>query len=453
MLGVAIWLVIVVSSLFIQLGVGFGAREVMRRKGLAPRTGFLLGLLLGVIGLAITIALRPKLTPEEKAARPSLGAQMGTRWSDVRTSHNFTIVVAAAGAIVAVYVGDVLISGGGPFDKILSTLATVVSGIMVLVLFVVILYWVASQYPEPWRERMRVAVFVGPALLLLIFGLIIPSFYTAKLSLYRGTATDKWYGLGNFRDMFTDRANLLVLRNNLWWVILVTVFSTFIGLSIARFADRMRGEAVAKAAVFIPTAISMVGAGVIWRFIYANNPRSQNGLLNYIWVGMGDVLPGKQEPHYWLQDNTFFGIKSDFLPGSNTVFMIIVMIWIQAGFATVVLSAAMKGVPDDLVEAAKIDGATDRQAFYRIVLPYVKTTVVTVVTTTIIAVLKVFDIVQAMGLGGAFENNVLANQMYTESFTKQNQGYGAAAAVVIFIAVIPVVFINARNQRAMRESR
>ena len=361
------------------------------------------------------------------------------------------------GAVVGVYallaIVDRLLSGDGPFDKIVSTLYTVSTGILALIVFFSVLYFIASRFREPWRERARVMVFVGPALILLIGGLVIPSIMTAKLSLYTGTSADKWYGLGNFRDMFTKRDNLLVLRNNVWWVLLVTTFSTVIGITIARFADRMRGESIAKMFIFLPTAISFVGAGIIWRFIYANNPSKQYGLLNWVWVGLDPVLPGAQEPHYWLQETTFFGIKSDFLPGSNTVFMIIVMIWIQAGFATVVISAAMKGVPDDLVEAAKIDGATDRQAFYKIVLPYVKTTIVTVITTTVIAVLKVFDLVQAMGLGGAFENNVLANQMYTESFTKQNEGYGSAAAVVIFIAVIPVVFVNARNQKAMRGSR
>ena len=364
-------------------------------------------------------------------------------------------VVLAVAVYAVLYVINQGFAGDdeGAVAKVYTTLFTVLMGITVLVLFFSILYWFASQLKEPWRERARVAVFIGPALLLLVGGLIIPSILTARLSLYRGTSADQWYGLGNFRDLFTKRDNLLVLRNNVWWVLLVTGFSTAIGVVIARFADRMRGEPLAKALIFLPTAISMVGAGVIWRFIYANNPSKQYGLLNWIWVGLDPVLPGAQEPHYWLQETTFFGLKSSFLPGSNTVFMIIVMIWIQAGFATVVISAAMKGVPDDLVEAAKIDGATDRQAFFKIVLPYVKTTIVTVITTTVIAVLKVFDIVQAMGLGGAFENNVLANQMYTESFTKQNEGYGSALAVIIFIAVIPIVWVNARNQRAMRESR
>lgn len=378
---------------------------------------------------------------------------MSARLREAADNENVRIGAVVAAGFIVLRILDKVLSGDGPFDKIISTLSTVCTGILALVIFFGVLYILASQFKEPWRERMRIAVFIGPALVLLVGGLIIPSLMTARLSFYTGPSADKWYGLGNFRDMFTERENLLVLRNNIWWVILVTLFSTVIGITIARFADRMRGESGAKMLVFLPTAISFVGAGIIWRFIYANNPSKQYGLLNWIWVGLDPVLPGAQEPQYWLQETTFFGIESDFLPGSNTVFMIIVMIWIQAGFATVVLSAAMKGVPDDLVEAAKIDGATDRQAFYKIVLPYVKTTIVTVVTTTVIAVLKVFDLVQAMGLGGSFENNVLANQMYTESFLKSNEGFGSAAAVIIFIAVIPVVIINARNQRAMRESR
>lgn len=337
--------------------------------------------------------------------------------------------------------------------ELLNTLLIVILGIGIFAAVIAALYWLASQLPEPWRERGRVAVFVGPALLLLIGGLIYPSIYTFWLALFRGDVPDKWYGLGNFRDLFTNSDNLIVLRNNVWWVILVTLFSTAIGVMIARFADGMRGEPIAKAFIFLPTAISMVGAGIIWRFVYASSgtdPDKQYGLLNWMWVQLDPILPGKQAPQFWLQNDTFFGIESNYLPGLNTLFMIVVVIWIQAGFATVVISAAMKGVPDDLVEAAKIDGATNRQAFFRIVIPYVKPTIITVATTTVIAVLKIFDIVQTMGAGGKFGTNVLANDMYNKSFTQQLPGYGAALAVILFIAVIPIVFVNARNQRELR---
>jgi alpha-glucoside transport system permease protein len=335
--------------------------------------------------------------------------------------------------------------------ELFKTLLIVVLGVGGFVLAIGALYWLASRLPEPWRERARVAVFVGPAVLLLVGGLIYPSVNTAKLSLYKGSVPDIWNGLGNYEEVFTNDDNLKVLSNNLWWAVLATTVSVVIGVTIARFADRMRGEPFAKALIFLPTAISMVGAGIIWRFVYANNPSDQYGLLNAIWVKLDPILPGAQEPQYWLQEDTLFGIKSTWIPGLNTIFMIVVVIWIQAGFATVVISAALKGVPDDLVEAAKIDGATDRQAFFRIVLPYIKTTIITVATTITIAVLKIFDIVQTM-TAGLNDTNVLANDMYTKSFTQQLPGYGAALAVILFVLVIPVVIVNARNQRSIREA-
>ncbi len=339
--------------------------------------------------------------------------------------------------------------------QLFSTLLLVAVGILAFSAIIGILYFLVSRLREPWRERGRVGVFVGPALLLLAVGLLYPAVATFKMAFYKGTGPDQWAGLSNFKRIFTLGDNPLVLRNNIWWAIVVTVFSTAMGVVIARFADKMRGERIAKALIFLPTAVSMVGAGIIWRFMYANSGAGdqdkQLGLLNWLWVKLDPILPGKQTAQFWLQNDTFFGIKSSFLPGLNTLFLMVIMIWIQAGFATTVISAAMKGVPDDLVEAAKMDGATDRQAFFRIVLPYVKPTVITVATTTTIAVLKVFDIIQAT-TGGQFHTNTVANDMYVKSFTQSDPGYGAALAVVLFLAVIPIVLINNRNQKELRQN-
>lgn len=325
--------------------------------------------------------------------------------------------------------------------EILKSLLTVGAGILGFLVIIGGLYWLASQLREPWRERARVAVFVGPALLLLL-GLVIPAMINVRYSF--NDRNDKWYGFGNYIDIFTKSDNIIVMRNTLWWGILVTLASTVIGIVIARFADRMRGEPIAKALIFLPTAISMVGAGVIWNFIYS--PK-EYGLLNSLW----QLLPGEQETQFFLQDNKFFGIESNFIPGLNTFFIMVVIIWIQAGFSTVVISAALKGVPEDLVEAAKIDGATDRQAFYRVVLPYIKGTIITVATTTTIAVLKIFDIIQTMGKGGSFGTSTIANEMYEQAFPQDNEGLGAAWAVLLFLLVVPIVFVNARNQKAIRE--
>lgn len=327
--------------------------------------------------------------------------------------------------------------------NILTTLLIVIAGIAGFVTIVAGLYWLASQLPEPWRERARVAVFVGPALLLLL-GLIIPATFNLRYSF--NDRNDKWYGFGNYVDIFTNEASLKVLSNTLWWGLVVTFTSTVIGIVIARFADKMRGEPIAKALIFLPTAISLVGAGIIWNFVYS--PK-QYGLLNSVW----GLLPGEQDTQFWLQDPKLFGIQGWWMPGLNTLLIMAVIIWIQAGFSTVVISAALKGVPDDLVEAARIDGATERQAFYKVVLPYIKGTIITVATTTVIAVLKIFDIIQTMGKGGSFGTSTIANEMYEQGFPQDNEGLGAAWAVLLFLAVAPVVWVNARNQRAIREGR
>jgi alpha-glucoside transport system permease protein len=326
---------------------------------------------------------------------------------------------------------------------IISALGQVVIGLAIFVAVLAALYWLASQLPEPFREWARTAVFVGPGLILLL-GLVIPAILNFRLGFY--DRNDEWYGFGNYTDIFTNSNNIKVLTNTLWWGIIVTAASVIIGIIIARFADRMRGEPIAKAAIFLPTAISMVGAGIIWNFVYS--PK-EYGLLN----SLLRLLPGEQETQFFLQDTELFGVQSQWIPGLNTLLIMVVIIWIQAGFATVVISAALKGVPDDLVEAAKIDGATDRQAFYKVVLPYIKGTIITVVTTIVIAVLKIFDIIQTMGKGGSFGTSTMANEMYEQAFPQDNEGLGAAWAVLLFIAVIPVVFVNARNQRAMREGR
>lgn len=326
---------------------------------------------------------------------------------------------------------------------ILKTLFTVGAGILVFGAILGALYWLASQLREPWRERARVAVFVGPAILLLT-GLVLPALINFRYSF--NDRNDEWYGFKNYVNIFTDSDNLIVMRNTLWWGLVVTAASTIMGIIIARYADRMRGEPVAKALIFLPTAISMVGAGVIWNFVYS--PK-EYGLLNSLY----QLLPGEQETQFFLQDNKFFGLETSFIPGINTFFIMVVVIWIQAGFSTVVISAALKGVPDDLIEAAKIDGATDRQAFYKVVLPYIKGTIITVATTTTIAVLKIFDIIQTMGKGGSFDTSTIANEMYEQGFPQDNEGLGAAWAVLLFLLVVPIVFVNARNQKAMREGR
>jgi alpha-glucoside transport system permease protein len=224
-----------------------------------------------------------------------------------------------------------------------------------------------------------------------------------------------------------------VIWNNLFWVFFVTGFSTVAGLAIAALADHARGENLAKAIIFMPMAISFVGASVIWRFVYAFTPASndQIGLLNAAWVGLGG------EPQTWIQTQPW-----------NSLFLIAIMIWIQTGFAMVLLSAAIKGVPTELTEAALVDGATRAQVFWRITLPQIRATLGVVIITLIIVVLKIYDIVKVM-TSGRFRTNVLANDMFDVAFTDRNRGLGAALAVLIFAGVIPLMIVNIlRTRRA-----
>jgi alpha-glucoside transport system permease protein len=244
-------------------------------------------------------------------------------------------------------------------------------------------------------------------------------------------------GLENFLFAFRSPDVQIVFRNNLMWLVLVTGFSVALGLLIAVLVDRVRHEAAAKSFIFLPLAISFVGASVIWRFVYAFAPagRPQIGLLNAIVVALG------REPVGWLIERSF-----------NNFALIAIMIWLQTGFCMIVFSAALKSIPSEITEAARMDGATEVQTFFRITLPMLQGTMIAVATTVIVAVLKVFDVVFVM-TNGQFDTQVLANRMYAEMFTFRNFGHASALAVILLVAVIPVMVINVRNLREQRSRR
>jgi alpha-glucoside transport system permease protein len=205
--------------------------------------------------------------------------------------------------------------------------------------------------------------------------------------------------------------------------------STLFGLAIAVLADRSRGEPVAKSLIFMPMAISFVGASVIWRFVYAFTPagKDQIGVFNAVWVGFGG------QPQAWLQQAPW-----------NSLFLMAIMIWIQTGFAMVVLSSAIKAVPTELTEAARVDGASEAQTFWRVTLPSIRSTVAVVVTTLVITVLKIYDIVKVM-TNGEFSTSVIANELFSQSFILRNYGRGSTFAVILLLAVIPLMVINVRR--------
>jgi alpha-glucoside transport system permease protein len=276
--------------------------------------------------------------------------------------------------------------------------------------------------------------FLLPAILFLSVGLVVPAIRTTLLSFMDGRS-ENWVGLQNFGWLFSQEEIIRVLTNTLIWVILVPVLATTAGLLYAVLVDKARFEAVAKSLIFMPMAISFVGASIIWRFVYAYRAGDQEqiGLLNQIVVWVGG------EPRQWLQD-----------PPLNTLLLIVIMIWIQAGFAMVVLSAAIKAIPGDIVEAARLDGVNPWQMFWRVTMPSIRPALIVVVVTISIATLKVFDIVRT-STNGNYDTSVVANEMYNQAFRFGQTGQGSALAVFLFILVIPIVIYQIRNLRQQRE--
>jgi len=423
--------------------------------------------------------------------------------------------------------------------------------------------------------KSRAVIFVGPAVLFIAIALIVPAIRTFYLSVLDNDSEDfvggENYGAifsdrnsfdsSNWTNMFTSvpfligvallvialvvgivmhrrtgravefgnptMAPLVVgglliafgaftalrgtLINNLWWVVTVVFVSTALGLAVAVLADQRRGERVAKSIIFMPMAISLVGASVIWRFMYTARDTSaeQTGVINALWVGLGRLSTGSGLPTIfatvaiglvlvalfvmlaralvrqqyaravvpgvlvllvgWLfirftgligggvggftisDDGTVSGETIFFVQEApyNNFWLMVILIWIQTGFAMVILSAAIKAVPTELIEAAKIDGATDSQVFWRVTLPQIGTTIGVVVTTLIVLVMKVYDIVKVV-TNGQFDTQVLANNMFQEAFQFGNTGVGAALAMLIFMSVVPVMYYNIR--RVQREN-
>jgi alpha-glucoside transport system permease protein len=313
-------------------------------------------------------------------------------------------------------------------DKLLQLLVAVVvfAAVMGIVLFV------ADRARGRRTDVVSGVAFIAPAVLLLLVGLLYPAGRTALQS-FLDAGSAGFVGLDNYIRILTQPDLVVVLRNTLLWVVITPFLATAIGLVYAVLVDRTRFEAFAKALIFLPMAISFVGAAIIWKFVYAYRPNQQNiqqiGLVNQflVWLGFEPVNFILIEP--W-----------------NNLLLIVVMIWIQAGFAMTVLSAAIKAIPSDIVEAARLDGVGGMRLFFYITLPSIRPAVVVVITAISIAVLKVFDIVRTM-TGGQFGTSVVANEFYVQSFRLSNLGMGSALAMVIFILVVPIVIYNVRQMR------
>ncbi len=347
-----------------------------------------------------------------------------------------------------------------------STAGKLAFAIIMVALFIGVvglLLLVIDHAPKRGREKWQAALFLLPAFILLAIGLVGPILRTLMSSLTSAEEVKKncvpipsparciiskggnWNNFAHFKWVFTDHDALFALFHTLMWTLITPVVATAIGLAYAYSIDKIRGEALAKALVFLPTAISFVGAAVIWGLMYQQpTENGASGLVNVVlnWFGLGPInFP------------TVGGWKL-------TLWMIVVMIWIQAGFATVVLSAAIKAVPAELGEAAMIDGATPAQAFRRVVIPSIRPTLIVVLVTISIATLKIFDLIQTFG-ADKFGGDTLANLMFT---TYKQAGLGiaggplgehraSALAMVIFLLVIPFVAYQVRQVVKTRAAR
>jgi alpha-glucoside transport system permease protein len=329
---------------------------------------------------------------------------------------------------------------------VFGALLTVLLGLAILAGALGGLYALTRFLPGAWRERGQVAIFLVPTLFLVLVGLAVPAVRTIYVS-FRDDSGKKWIGLDNYDEILSGRDTRLTVLNSFTWVVIGTALVVLVGLAIARYADGMKGERIAKSLIFIPGAISLAGAGIVWKFVYAGPP-FPFGLLNQVTKtipGVPTSLGGDGEKLWLVERNVGALNPPDSAPGLNTFLLIVIFIWASAGFATVVFSAAIKGVPESLIEAAKVDGATNRQAFYKVTLPFIRATIVTVATITAIGGLKAFDIV-ASTTGGNFGTSTIANDFYRIFYIQGRAGFGSAFAVLLFLLVIPVVVMNRRAQ-------
>jgi len=305
-----------------------------------------------------------------------------------------------------------------------------------------------ARIPQIMKQgRLAPWLYLGPALIVMLIFIVYPGLNTIYLSFRNGSGTDWatatcaagqpcWGIFENYRYSLTSDIMLQSFINNLKWIVLMVSGCVMGGLLIATLANRVRYEAIAKSIIFLPMAISFVGAGVIWKFVYDYGSGGiQIGLLNALVVGLGG------RPVSWLSE-----------PAINTVALIVVGVWMSTGFCMTILSAAIKNVPAELLEAASVDGANAWISFLRITIPSIRPTLIVVTTTMIINVLKIFDIVYIM-TGGNYGTEVIANRMYQEQYSSFNTGRAAAIAVVLIVIILPAMVFNIRRFRAEEAMR
>jgi alpha-glucoside transport system permease protein len=308
----------------------------------------------------------------------------------------------------------------------LLTIVAVAWGVGGIWLVLIILNWMIQHLPPEPRKRVVPFLFVGPAILVLGYYIFLPTVRSLWMSFF-DRLTQDFVGLANYEFIFSEL--LMALRNNVIWLFVGTALCVILGLIFALLTDRCRWEKISKSLIFLPIAISFVGAGVVWKFMYDAKPlgEPQIGFVNAIITALGG------EPYRFLVIRPW-----------NNIFLIVVLVWMYTGFSMVIFSASIKNVPQNLLESARIDGATELKIITSIIIPYIKSTVITVGTTILLITLKLFDIVYTM-TGGRFGTEVLATAQYKYMFKYLHYGKGAAIAILIVLLVIPVMIYNLKQ--------
>lgn len=319
------------------------------------------------------------------------------------------------------------------FSVNLPKFEQVVVAIVLFFAILLVVFYLAGKANGRKQRPIAILVMLGPAIILLTAGLIIPAVQTVLFS-FKDAYSQKFIGIKNYTWLFGNADMRKVFTNTLLWIVVTPFATTALGLFLAIMLDRMKRESIAKSLLFMPMAISFVGASVIWKFVYdfAVPSKPQTGLLSAIVRAFGFT------PSNWILTQPL-----------NTFLLMIIFVWVQMGFAMVILSAAIKAVPADIVEASALDGAHGWKLFKNITFPMVRSTTIVVFATMLVTSLKLFDIVRTM-TGGNFGTSVISNEMYAEVFVRFDQGRGSALAVILFVFVTPILVYNIRNLRRER---
>lgn len=320
-------------------------------------------------------------------------------------------------------------------SQVLSTVLTVVAGIATALAVYWVLNKLAESLPGRWENRIKPYLYVAPAVAAIGVYLVYPTAVTIVDSL-KSSDSSHFVGLDNFGKLLGTPAFRQTLLNSLLWIAVVPAACIVVGLVVAALADRLspRAEKAAKTIVFMPMAISAVGSATVWRFMYATQPAGtpQTGLLNGILTAFG------HDPVPWLQQSTLH---------ANSLLLMVMLLWGQAGFSMVLLSAAIKGVPTETLEAARLDGAGEMMIFRRVILPQIRGTLITVFVTVLITVMKIFDVIYVT-TNGAFNTNVVGLEFFNQLYTNYNYGYASAIVVMLLIAIVPIMIYQIRHFRA-----